>query len=62
MVEPIEERILGRTSLEDVVVKVKRADGSEEEKTIIKEGDLITLEQSKLVKNMVWNLYASAPY
>lgn len=50
MVEPIEERILGRTSLEDVVVKVKRADGSEEEKIIIKEGDLITLEQSKLVK------------
>ena len=50
MVEPIEERILGRTSLENVVVKVKKADGSEEEKTIIKEGDVITLEQSKLVK------------
>ena len=50
MVEPIEERILGRTSLENVVVKVQKADGSEEEKTIIKEGDVITLEQSKLVK------------
>ena len=46
MVEPIEERILGRTSLEDVVVKTK--DGKD--LTIIKEGDLITLEQSKLVK------------
>ena len=50
MVEPIEERILGRTSLENVVVKVKNAAGKEEEKTIIKEGDVITLEQSKLVK------------
>ena len=50
MVEPIEERILGRTALEDVVVKVKKADGKEEEKTIIKEGDVISLEQSKLVK------------
>ena len=46
MVEPIEERILGRTSLEDVVVKTP--DGKD--LTIIKEGDLITLEQSKLVK------------
>jgi len=50
MVEPIEERILGRTSLENVVVKTKKSDGSEEEKTIIKEGDVITLEQSKQVK------------
>ncbi len=50
IIEPIEERLLGRTSLENVVVKVKKADGSEEEKTIIKEGDIITLEQSKLVK------------
>lgn len=50
VVEPIEERILGRTSLEDVIVKIKKADGKEEEKTIIKEGDSITLEQSKLVK------------
>ncbi|WP_424245448.1 DNA-directed RNA polymerase subunit beta' [Elusimicrobium posterum] len=50
MVEPIEERILGRTSLEDVVVRVKKADGSEEDKTIIKEGDSITLEQAKQVK------------
>jgi DNA-directed RNA polymerase subunit beta' len=46
IVEPIEERILGRTALEDVVVK--KADGSEE--TIIKAGDLITAEQAKKVK------------
>ena len=50
MVEPLDERILGRTSLENVVVKVQKADGKEEEKTIIKEGDLITLEQAKEVK------------
>ncbi|WP_428897112.1 DNA-directed RNA polymerase subunit beta' [Parelusimicrobium proximum] len=50
MVEPLDERILGRTSLENIVVKVKKGNGEEEEKTIIKEGDVITLEQSKLVK------------
>ena len=49
MVESIDERILGRTSLEDVVVKIQKG-GKEEEKTIIKKGDLITLEQSKEVK------------
>ncbi|MGB2578253.1 DNA-directed RNA polymerase subunit beta' [Elusimicrobium simillimum] len=50
IVEPIEERILGRASLEDVIVKAKKADGSEEDKVIIKEGDIISLEQSKQVK------------
>jgi len=50
LVESIDERILGRTSLEDVVVTVRKADGTEENKTIIKEGDLITLEQAKDVK------------
>jgi len=50
LVESLDERILGRTSLEDVVVTVRKADGTEESKTIIKEGDLITLEQAKEVK------------
>ena len=46
VIEPLDERILGRTALEDVVVK----DG-DKEITIIKKGDVITLAQSKKVKD-----------
>lgn len=45
IIEPLEERILGRCALEDVTVK----DG-DKEIVIIKKGDIITPEQSKLVK------------
>jgi DNA-directed RNA polymerase subunit beta' len=45
IIEPLEERILGRCSLEDVVVKT---DGKEE--IIIKKDDIITQAQAALVK------------
>ncbi len=45
IIEPLSERIVGRTSLEDVKVK----DG-DKEITIIKAGDLITAAQGDLVK------------
>ncbi len=50
LVESIDERILGRTSLEDVVVTIQKENGKEEQKTIIKEGDLITFDQAQEVK------------
>ncbi len=46
VIESLDERILGRTALEDVVVK----DG-DKAITIIKKGDVITLAQSKKVKD-----------
>ena len=46
IIEPIEERIVGRVSLETVKVP----DGKNGEKVIVKEGDLITLDMAQEVK------------
>ncbi len=45
IIEPLEERIAGRASLQDVKVSVMEK-GKEVEKTIIKNGDVISHEQS----------------
>ncbi|MBI4375566.1 MAG: DNA-directed RNA polymerase subunit beta' [Elusimicrobia bacterium] len=50
VIEPLEERVLGRVLLEDVVGTIIDAKGKAAEKTIIKAGELVTAELAHKVK------------
>ncbi|OGS19474.1 MAG: DNA-directed RNA polymerase subunit beta' [Elusimicrobia bacterium RIFOXYA2_FULL_40_6] len=49
LIEPLEERIVGRVALDNVTWIVTDAQGEPKEETIVKEGEVISFEQAKKV-------------